>query len=48
MNVFYVYCHSCGYEAFDQYVAFSRTTASSDWWICPHCGEETDDVDEEE
>jgi hypothetical protein len=43
MELFYINCHSCGYEAFDQYAAFVRTTASDDWYECPHCKKETSD-----
>ena len=45
MDVEYFYCNSCGYEHFDLYVGFSRTTANSDWYICPECGEESLCVD---
>lgn len=45
MNVLYIYCSCCGYEAFDEYVGFSRTTASDDWYYCPNCNKETSNVD---
>ncbi len=50
MELLYIYCSSCGYEAFDQYAGFSRTTANGtdkgeDWYYCPHCNEETSNVD---
>lgn len=41
MDVDYIYCSSCGYEGYEQEVAFSRTTANGDWVVCPKCGEET-------
>lgn len=44
----YFYCSSCGYEDFDIKVGFSRTTADSDWYFCPECGEESSNVEVEE
>lgn len=46
MELEYIYCHSCGYEAFDQYAAYSRTTANAELYICPGCGKETSNVEE--
>lgn len=49
MNADYFYCTSCGYEDFDIFVAYSRTTANASWYLCPCCGEESShaEVDEE-
>lgn len=41
----YVYCNSCGYEDFDMQVFYSRQTANGDWFLCPVCGQETNDVE---
>lgn len=42
METEYFYCTSCGYEDFDLFVAYSRTTAEdTDWYICPCCKEES-------
>ncbi len=40
MDAEYIYCNHCGYEDFDEFVAYSRTTANGDWYFCPKCGEE--------
>lgn len=45
MLVDYIYCPYCGYEAIDEYVAYSRTTASCELYLCPTCGEETSVVE---
>lgn len=45
MRVDYIYCNSCGFEDFDCYVVFSRTTSNSDWYCCPRCNKETSYVD---
>jgi len=45
MEVEYFYCASCGYEAFDINVGFSRTTASENLYICPSCKKESSCVD---
>ena len=45
MDVDYIYCPYCGYENDHIFVAYSRTCASGDLWICPECGEETSQVD---
>lgn len=45
MNVDYIYCPHCGYEDWDVFVAYSRATADSEWYICPECKEETSQVD---
>ncbi len=45
MEVDYIYCTSCGYEAFDVYVAFVGTTASGSWYECPACKKETSIVE---
>lgn len=47
MEVYYIYCSSCGYECFDVYAGFSRTTADRDWYYCPGCNQETSNVDTE-
>jgi len=47
MHVFYAYCSHCGWEAFDVYIAYSRSTASGDLWICPGCGREVYEVKRE-
>ena len=39
MDVSYVYCNHCGYEDTEVFVAYSRTCASGDLWICPKCGD---------
>jgi hypothetical protein len=41
MEVEYIYCPSCGYEDYDVFVGYSRTTASGDVFICPKCKQET-------
>lgn len=41
MDVDYFYCDSCGYEDHGVYVAFSRTTASGELYLCPKCGKES-------
>lgn len=43
-KVDYVYCNSCGYEDNDCDVAYSRSTADGDWWICPSCSKEISGV----
>ena len=45
MEAEYFYCSSCGYEDFDITVAYRRTTANSDWYDCPLCGEESLNVE---
>jgi len=45
MNVNYIYCPKCGYEADNIFVAYSRQTANNNWYICPGCGEETAEVE---
>jgi hypothetical protein len=50
MELLYIYCSSCGYEDFDQYAVFSRTTAGNGnkgkaWYHCPNCKCETSNVD---
>lgn len=45
MEVDYIYCSYCGYEDFNIFVAYSRTTANGDWYYCPCCKEETSSVD---
>ncbi len=45
MNVDYIYCNVCGFEGFDIFVAYSRTCASGDIYICPSCNAETSHVD---
>lgn len=45
MFINYIYCPSCGYEAFDLFVAFSSMKANGDFYICPHCGKETSQVE---
>jgi hypothetical protein len=37
MELEYVYCNSCGYEDSNIFVAYSRTTASGDHYLCPEC-----------
>lgn len=41
MFVDYFYCDSCGFEGLDLKVAYSRTTVSNHWYICPECGSES-------
>ena len=48
MNVEYFYCPHCGIEAYDVYVAYARTTASGDVFICPQCGGESMFAESEE
>ena len=48
MNVSYFYCNCCGAECFDCYVAYSRKTASGDYCLCPDCGEESSNFEEDE
>ena len=45
MEVNYICCSSCGYEAFDVFAAFSRTTAGDSWYECPCCKKETSNVE---
>ena len=45
MEADYINCNSCGYEAFNEFVAYNRTTANGDWYLCPSCGEETSNVE---
>lgn len=45
MEVYYFYCNSCGYEVFDEFIAYSRATANEEWLICPECGEESSNFD---
>lgn len=45
MEVDYIYCSSCGCEDYDLTVAYSRTTADGNWFLCPECGEETSNVE---
>jgi len=45
MNVTYFYCSCCGYEDFDIFVAYSRTCANGDFYICPECGEESSSIE---
>lgn len=45
MLVDYFYCHYCGYEDFDCQVSYSYSTASHNLYICPHCKEESDGVE---
>ena len=41
MQIEYFYCTSCGYEDNnDVDVAYSRTCASGDIYLCPECNEE--------
>jgi len=47
-KVDYVYCDHCGYEAIDDIVGFSRTTADGKWWFCPACNGEISQVDVDE
>lgn len=44
MQLDYFYCYYCGYEAFDVWVPYSRTTVSEDWYYCPCCGNESCDT----
>ena len=48
MLVNYIYCPRCGFEECDIDVKYSRTTATSDWYLCPGCGSETSNVEIEE
>jgi predicted nucleic acid-binding Zn-ribbon protein len=48
MNLEYIYCGGCGYEASNVYAAYSRQTANGDWYFCPHCGKETINIEENE
>jgi hypothetical protein len=48
MNFEYLYCHSCGYEAFEGFAAFSRQVANGRLYYCPHCKAETSNVESEE
>ena len=41
MDAEYFYCSSCGYEAYDIFVAYLRATANADQYKCPECGEES-------
>jgi len=41
MELEYFYCGHCGCELLDEFVAYSRTCASGDLFICPVCGEES-------
>lgn len=40
MDAEYIYCSHCGREDFEIFVAYYRTTANGDWYLCPECGEE--------
>jgi DNA-directed RNA polymerase subunit RPC12/RpoP len=44
MYVDYIYCPYCGYEDNFVFVAYSRTTAEDDLYICPECKAETSHV----
>ncbi|CAH9014543.1 hypothetical protein VP496E541_P0212 [Vibrio phage 496E54-1] len=46
MEVKYFYCNSCGYEAFDIKVRYSRRTADSEWCLCPECNQESSNFEE--
>jgi hypothetical protein len=48
MNADYVYCTSCGYEDFDIFVAYIRSTANADCYECPSCKQETTHVEAED
>lgn len=45
MDVELFYCPSCGYEDFDIFVAYVRTTANGDWYECPKCKCESSHVE---
>jgi DNA-directed RNA polymerase subunit RPC12/RpoP len=48
MEVDYIECNHCGYEAHNVYVAYSRQTADGKWWWCPECNREVNHVVVEE
>ena len=48
MNVSYFYCHACGYEDIDLFVAYSRATADGEHCLCPDCGKESSDFVKDE
>jgi len=48
MDVDYFYCPSCGYEATDISVAYSRQTADAEHCICPLCKEESSHFTQDE
>jgi Zn finger protein HypA/HybF involved in hydrogenase expression len=43
MNLYYFYCHSCGWECLDKlYYAYSRQTANNQQHVyCPNCKNES-------
>ena len=47
-KVEYFSCSSCGAEGFDVILAYSRTAASGDLYLCPHCNREVWDVEADE
>jgi hypothetical protein len=48
MNVSYFYCHHCGFESFNLFVAYSRQTADSEHCFCPECKKESSDFEQDE
>ncbi|MFA7287418.1 MAG: hypothetical protein WC055_00915 [Melioribacteraceae bacterium] len=45
MKVEWIYCQHCGYEDFDVFVAYSRSVANGDVYLCPACNKETMSVE---
>ena len=45
MECSYIYCNHCGFEAFDLFVAYVRSTADADQYECPECKKETSNVE---
>ena len=40
MNLCYYYYHACGFEAYNVFCGYVRTSANGELYQCPECGEE--------
>ncbi len=48
MNVSYFYCHHCGFEALNLFVAYCGQTAEAEHCFCPECNKLSSDYVEAE
>lgn len=44
MILSYIYCNHCGYENTNVFVAYTRSVANGNVYLCPGCDEECLDV----